>query len=258
MSMEVYGLAPARRRTPCQQQQSAPHAALLMLPGSAATDPHFADVVHLCHFDNLASPSTYINSCPRGNALSGAAPGGVPAEQNASALLYGAGGMQGASLENVTAATHVDYDLGTNDWTVEIAARPVVTLPGAGVLIDMRTNGGASQYAPEIYITSSGQIVYYTNGADRIVSATGVIALNTYYKIAACKASNVTRLFVDGVQVGSDWADSNTYIQCAITLNATQSGFAPTNCQYDELRITNGVGRYTSNYTPQSGPFPDS
>jgi hypothetical protein len=88
-----------------------------------------------------------------------------------------------------------------------------------------------------------------------------------WYHIAVCRDSGVTRLFIDGIQIGTDEADANTYFAAGTSakflLGGEISGTGSTlvnNKSFDgftdEIRTTPGVARYTANFTPPSGPFP--
>jgi hypothetical protein len=93
---------------------------------------------------------------------------------------------------------------GTGDFTIEcfINMQSLV-----GFIYDSRTAG--SQLTPCIYITGS-TIVYYVGGAARITSAT--VATNQWYHLVVSRVSSNTRMFLNGVQTGSTYADTTNYI----------------------------------------------
>lgn len=85
---------------------------------------------------------------------------------------------------------------------------------------------------------------------------------NTWYYVAAVKQeSGNIRLFVDGVSLSvtqsssSGWADNNfSQTNFCIGVIATPAYF---NGYIDDLRVTKGIARYTSNFTPPTAPFPN-
>lgn len=90
---------------------------------------------------------------------------------------------------------------------------------------------------------------------------------DTWYHVAIVRAAGELLLFINGEQQGLPIADTNTYF--ASTLLSTiagelsgsgsfiaQVGGTTVNGWSDEVRITNGVGRYTTNFTPTTVPFP--
>jgi len=110
-----------------------------------------------------------------------------------------------------------------------------------------------------IQLTTAGDINFYNWGND--LSSSGVtIAINTWYHIVCQYDGTIKRIYIDGVQRGSV---STTTVNITATNRATigaQDGvnFEPVNGYIDDLRITKGVARYTANFTPPSGPYPNS
>lgn len=88
---------------------------------------------------------------------------------------------------------------------------------------------------------------------------------DTWYHLAFCRdnsgGSDVVRVFVDGVQLGSD----NTSVN-GTTFNSSDgqwrigaggnSGDIIVACWIDNYRVTNGSTRYTTNFTPPTEAFP--
>lgn len=224
---------------------------------SGSTDPSFGSVVLLCHFDGAdgswTPPLNVVQALGRGNVMSG----GATAQLDTAQSLFG-----GASLwvNNTTtqwaqSATHTDYAFGTGDFTIEFAVRtPTLS---ADILYDQRP--GSNGAYPALSTNSSGDLFYYVSGATRITGS-AVLATNTWKRIAVSRVSGTTRMFVEGTQVGSSWSDSTNYLQAAITIGASSIsiGQTPWDGWIDEMRITKGVGRYSSNYTVATAAFPDS
>jgi hypothetical protein len=137
---------------------------------------------------------------------------------------------------------------GTGDFTIEfwIYFNSVANTN----IVDGRDTTG-NQLAISLYLVST--LRYFTNGADRITGP--VLATGTWYHVAISRVSSSTRMFVNGSQVGSTYADTNNYVGP----NFCIGGFrvVPTanlNGYIDEFRVTK-AGRYSSNFTPQTTPF---
>jgi hypothetical protein len=102
---------------------------------------------------------------------------------------------------------------------------------------------------------NAGTLWYWTNGGERIRSA-NILAAQTWTHIAICRASGSTRLFVNGVQTGSTYADTNNYGSTApLAVGTYWSGGTPVgvttfNGYMNDVRITKGLARYTTTFTP--------
>jgi len=146
----------------------------------------------------------------------------------------------------LTYASDPDFDLGTGDFTVDFWVRR--TASNTQVLYDQRTLAGDT--LPVIYI-SGGVLRYYTAGSDRIVGAT-TMATNTWYHVALSRKTGVTRLFLNGNLQGSPYTDTNVYPQSTIRIGANYNGTSGLTGYIDEFRLSKGIGRYDTTFTPAS------
>lgn len=166
---------------------------------------------------------------------------------------YGNGSISfDGSGDYVVQPSNVNYGYGTGDFTIEFWVY-FNSLSNDQTIVSNLTS--ASSVNPHIYLFSSGNTIrYYTNNADRIVSS----ALNTatWYHVAVSRSSGSTRMFINGVQAGSTYVDSNNYGTSApLGVGTYYSAGSPVtsstlNGYIDDLRITRGYARYTANFTP--------
>ena len=79
--------------------------------------------------------------------------------------------------------------------------------------------------------------------------------------VAISRIGGTSRLFIAGVLVGS-WADainySTSFDRPIIGAQGYSAGTNPLDGHIDEVRITKGVGRYLTTFTPPSAPYPSS
>ena len=143
-----------------------------------------------------------------------------------------------------------DFGFGTGDFTMECWINPTT----AGIQ-DVFSTLSNLNTAPHLYVDSSSQLVYYHTGSARITG--GTITINQWHHIAVCRASNSTKLFVNGSQVGSTYSDTNNYgtsNPCVIGSfynNGSIVGGANSMQGYiQDARVTKGLARYTANFTP--------
>ncbi len=164
----------------------------------------------------------------------------------------------GGGLRVETAATN-SLLMGTGDFTLELWFYTTSTA-ATQVLIDLRT-ADVSVVAPTLLINSSGKLLAYSNAAAGTLRITGTTTVTTsaWHHAHWTRSSGTSYLGLDGVQEGSDYADSlnyNSNNSCFLgraappSLNSIQGYILP-------ARITKGLARYTRTYTVPTAPFPD-
>ena len=201
--------------------------------GGGGGDPFFSDVVSLLPLDVDLTDVKGKTWVPTGTATI------VP-----SPVRFGAGSLELTSIgANRIDATSSDFNFGTGDFTIEgfFNAQSV-------------SNRAFFSFGARLVYTASGWA--YFNGSTNAISG-GTVLTGSFQHVALCRASGVMRLFVDGVQVGSDFAESVAIDPGAMRIGWYNGG-NPAGTFYDEFRVTKGVARYTSNFTPPSSAFPRS
>ena len=145
---------------------------------------------------------------------------------------------------------------GSGDFTIEFWLY-LATLPSSGNFYSVYDNRPAAQGAyPLIYVdNTTGTLKYWVSSADRITGSN--LSATTWYHIAVSRASGSTKMFVNGTQVGSTYADTTTYLQSYLTIgtNSLNTSLNNLNGYIDDLRITKGVARYTANFTVPDQAF---
>ncbi len=214
------------------------------------SDPLFEFVTSLIHFEGADGSTTFTDVIP-----------GVTWSVFAGAVAIDTADFRfGASSAKMVVTSALDSNangqaaFGTDDFTVETFIK-IPDAVGNQIFFDFRTAGGT--VAPCLLFNGGG-FQYYTAGAPQI---TGSPTWDTnWHHVAVSRVSGTTRAFVDGVQIGSDYADSNSYVDSRCRLGAAGDSifFGAHNGWYDEFRITKGAGRYTANFTIPDAAFPDN
>ena len=165
------------------------------------------------------------------------------------------------------------FSFGTGDFTIEcwayIAGNSSLDNGGnrvAGIFSGYSTTGtSTSSYTFEILgnPTTTGTGLGFYNNVSNVqtsVVATTAIAQNTWHHIAVARSGTTTRLFLNGSIVGSGTL-GNQNVNTDYTINIGRLGLAgylqELNGYIDDLRITKGVARYTTNFTAPTAAFPD-
>lgn len=149
-----------------------------------------------------------------------------------------------------------EFAFGAGSFTIEvwINVRSFATIQS---IIDFRpltVNG----YYPSLFINTSGTPYFVTNNTQVLVP-TATITLNTWNHIALVKSGSTTKMYFNGVSVGT-YADTNTYLVGADSPVIGVNGIARNTNYFNgymyDLRITNGYARYTANFTPPTQALP--
>jgi len=182
------------------------------------------------------------------------------AQVDTSVRKYGIGSMKfdGTGDWLVCNGSNDLYAFGTGDWTIELWLY-LNNVSGQKNLYDSVPPSTSGAY-PTIYVLNA-TLYYYTNNANRITNSNSLL-INTWYHIAVARSGTSTRMFVDGTQVGSTYTDNSNYLNGGtnrpiIGGSAFSPGGALHNGYIDDLRITKGVARYTTNFTPPTRAFPN-
>lgn len=208
----------------------------------------------LLHGDDVDGATTVTDSSPSPHTV--AVSGGVQIDTaqsvfgGASILFPGAVG-DGLRLDGSS-----DFAFGTDDFTIDFRLRLAVTTSGQ-IIYDGRPTSGNGNYQTIYY---SGGIRFAVAGTDRIIGPS--LSINTWYHVALARAAGVTRMFIDGVQVGASFTDTTNYLigtsRPAIGNDGNNFGAGPMNAWIDELRVSKGISRWSASFVPPSAAYSGS
>jgi len=148
-----------------------------------------------------------------------------------------------------------DFVFANGAWCVEAWVYNTAT-PGTNqILFDFRT--ADPQLVPTIYIDGATSHLHMSSSGSVRIDTGVALALNTWTHIAVAKSGSSTRFFINGTQYGATYTDTNNYIQGPLTIGARFNYANGFNGYIDDLRISKGVARYTSNFTAPTGILPN-
>jgi hypothetical protein len=161
------------------------------------------------------------------------------------------------------------YFDGTGDW-LRAPSGPITSLEGdftaegwvylsstaaAWPVFTVGDSNGSTGI--ELYrATSNGKWRVYSNNTAQIDSTTST-GTGSWVHLAVTRYSGVVRLFINGINEGSTWSTTGTF-SGAVYVGAEFYGGSVTvaaNGYIQDLRITKGIARYTSNFTPPTTAF---
>lgn len=142
----------------------------------------------------------------------------------------------------------LDFDFGSGDFCWEFFIRPA-TVGSYNVM-------GKTSTVHALTLLSNVAAVFI--GGGQVITGTTTLNAGQWYHYAFSRTGNDFRLFIDGVQEGgtyssgtviggNDFGVASLFGSSGVTFNGHMA----------EVRITKGVSRYTSNFSPPAAPFPN-
>jgi hypothetical protein len=139
--------------------------------------------------------------------------------------------------------------VGGGDFTIEFQLR-LTNVTSTQVIIDFRHNAN-SNTAPAIYISSGFK--FYAGSSEITI---GTISINTWHHIALVRNGSTITSYIDGTAGGTE-SNTNNLTTEELTIGSNWDGDYRLIGYMDELRITVGKARYTSNFTAPTEAFLD-
>lgn len=138
----------------------------------------------------------------------------------------------------------------TGDFTYECWVFPTSTAVSYRLLFGIDNYTGTTPF--RVYQYGTNFQFWYT-GTNNI-TATGITA-NTWYHVAITRSGGVLRLFVNGVQAGSNITSTLNYPTSNFRIGMDSAGTYPFVGFISNLRVVNGTALYTSTFAPASLPL---
>lgn len=167
-----------------------------------------------------------------------------------------------------TAPASADWNFGSGDFTVEAFVYLTAALAGRYNLIVCHDNVGVSR--GWLFLTdadNAGKLNFtmFSNNATPLgVLSQSAFPQNVWKHVAACRAGNTLRLFIEGAQEASRDVTGVTIQnpnQPLVLGGLWNNGAISTATQHrwggymDEVRVKKGEALYTGNFTPPAAPF---
>ena len=209
----------------------------------------------LLHFDGTNDSTTFTDNSP--NNFTVTSTNGAKITSSISKF-GGSSGFFDGTNDYLSLSSDTKFAISTTeDYTVEcwVNFRTV-----QDCAFWQTTNNPSSADGPFWFGYAAGKLYSSRHGSGLYaISYVWSPSTNTWYHVAATRASGTVRLFVNGVVVTTDASTQNgisfTQSGGAVGLLTTPAYF---NGYIDELRVTKGVARYTGSFSTQSIDFPNS
>ena len=223
------------------------------ITGSTVGDVYFPKVAALLPFDGTNGATSTSDLSNRSGGVSFAGTAQISTAQSkfgGSSLL-----LDGNSDYLTISDSYWASAMDSGDWTVEFWVR-FAALGSNEELVGNRGNtGGNSSNGWALRKTTSNNIILYWyeggqfNYLNNSQGSQTTLSADTWYHVAVTRSGNVWRLFLNGTQEDTV-TDSGTIVSSNENrLFIGNFGTNYLNGYMDDLRITVGQARYTSNFT---------
>jgi len=222
-------------------------------------DPYFSNVSLLLHGDGTNGSTTIVDSSSNVNNVTANNGAQISTTQSK----FGGSSIEFLSTANtgLSVSPSNDFQFGTGDWTIE-AWTYQQSLNQYSALFEIGNHSNNSSLF--IGVGNDGFLAF--SGAFFGPQSSSPSTTNVWQHIAVTRSGDLLYFFRDGVIQGTGGYTFNRNLTDISTVSVGYPyGFVPSAnlSQYrykgyiDDLRITKGVARYTSNFTPPTAPFPD-
>lgn len=152
--------------------------------------------------------------------------------------------------------SNTNFAFGMADWTIELWLYYNASATAFGTFFD---NGGQGLFfSYGSYVTNL--LLYGATAQSNNVGLPHGMSNGTWNFIAAVRNGSTITVYVNGSSIGSYTGITGSFSPTGATAFIGQFsgvGYSP-DTYLQDLRITNGVARYTANFTPPTALFPTS
>lgn len=246
----------AKMASPIKSVLSSTAAIAATINSPASGNDSFTTV--LLHMDGSDDGTVFTDSNVGGSAHTWTAHGNCKTKTTQSKF-------GGASCRNSIASSaagdylstpdHADWHMGSGDFTIDCWFRRGGNLSNYNVLFWW---GAGSNLRAYIDSSDHLDINVAVGGGVGITGSTAISDTTTWHHFALVRSGNTFKMFLDGVQEGSTQTVSGSLATDAAAFiigNYSDASSYPFNGFIDEFRISKGIARWTSNFTPPSAPY---
>jgi hypothetical protein len=147
---------------------------------------------------------------------------------------------------NLSVPNNVALNPGTGDFTIEFWTYLNSTTNNASFY--RGNNNGV-----DIFMNSSGRLAMGQAQVSTLITDSVTMTTGAWVHVAAVRISSVTRLYKNGVLVGTA-GDSRDYVTDSVNYIGTQGGIRITGFM-SNVRVVIGLGVYTGAFTPPTSPL---
>jgi hypothetical protein len=210
-----------------------------------------SNVVLLLHADGEHGSTNVIDEM--GHALT--ARGNAHVSSNRACFGSGSLAFDGSG-DYVETPTGDEWAFGDGDFTVEcfLCFDTAPDYSDIVHVVGLHTSGSGTEWS---IVHENGTLKLFINGQSRVSRSWYPIPTGQWHHVAAVRASGTTYLFINGGNGSTSGASGGTIGAArTLTIGAANNPSLYLNGYVDEVRISKGVARWTSAFTPPSDAYP--
>ena len=223
---------------------------------SQPADPYYGAVSLLLHGDGADGSTEILDSSSDPKTVTAVGDAQISTTQskfNGSSLKFDGSG------DSLQLPHNADFSLGSEDFTIEFWLLTNQNNIGAPVAHRSAAGAGATNWLVTLnYPTQDKLALYLSDGSSYVVNGlitTSSVNDGQWHHYAATRSGSSVRVFVDGILENTATTISSVSSTARILQIGNDEDGNYLNGYIDDLRITKGVARYTSNFTPPTQPF---
>lgn len=223
---------------------------LLLIASHVHADGIDAYTVLMLHMDGTDASTTFTDSS---SSAKTATANGDAQIDTAQSVFGGASGKFNSG--GLTIPDSDDWTID-DDYTVDFRLR--FNSVGTTQLVGTINVDPGGNYGWVLFYQSNVLYFYISTNGTALPSISGSFSpsTGTWYHIAATRSGTTAYLFVDGVQIATGTLSDGYNSTATFDVGKRSSGTAfQLNGWIDELRISKGIARWTSNFTPPTEAY---
>lgn len=176
------------------------------------------------------------------------------AQVSTSIVKYGTGSMYfDGTGDYLLAPSTPNFAFNAGEFTVEMWLYPTASFGSGGVnIVGVNSSGGG------LFVGGTNKIAWNLFGTGDLVAFSNFTSSynNVWTHVAYTRSGSTGRLFINGVLQATGTDSTNYTVTSNFAIGAAYNGNQPYTGYIDDLRVTKGVARYISNFTPPPARMP--
>ena len=160
--------------------------------------------------------------------------------------------------DNLRIPNSQNYAFGSGNWTIELWVY-LNALGRQGFVTLANSSGTNVPWEVGLNASNKFRVLVQTSGGQIVIDGATTPSTSTWYHIAAVRNNGTVTLYLNGTSDASNSTlSTNALVAETNSVNVGTYAYGyPLNGYIDDLRITKGVARYTTTFTPPTAAFGD-